>query len=473
MICKFCQMFFGKKIVAYFLRVFLMNFLSCISDVPRSRLVKYPLLLKQVLKFSNATNEYAADMHNLNSAIEELETIIRDVDVHMAEARAQFTVSRLEWLDEAVEAKVSLVVSSAKEEIISGTLRNNRGTKLECYLLDTVLILGRPSSRLSVVMSSSTTSLASTNSSTSSLCSLTSNASNPSSSIRPATKRLQVYRTPIPTHQLVIEDLNAQQNISGSFTESKQGSFKKSFNSVGKNGFRVSFKNPQDGQSHTLFAPDEHSKKQWLAALKKVTMNEISTVDSSISTPKRIYAPKGKVLKPGTPASRVNLFAKNRRNSPRIKASLSHTALESVKSGGAVKKIRSINSAKKLVLEQETVVKLSKSTSKLPAMKLELSNSPPPTPPPRGLKRENSKGSLVAAAVGRRILRQQLHNSRASPSLKLSRSRLPPPVPPKSSNVRKLAGPRLRTRTKSWGSLHVSILLISDSNPSFDFRIYS
>ena len=42
-------------------------------DVPRSRLVKYPLLLRQVLKFSNATNEFAADMNNLTSAIENLE----------------------------------------------------------------------------------------------------------------------------------------------------------------------------------------------------------------------------------------------------------------------------------------------------------------------------------------------------------------------------------------------------------------
>ena len=111
-----------------------------------------------------------------------------------------------------------------------------------------------------------------------------------------------------------------------------------------------------------------------------------------------------------------------------------------------MKKIR-CNSAKKLDLEN-----VSKSTSKLPNLKFG-SNSPP-TPPPRGLKRENSKGSVVAAAVGRRILRQQLNNSRASPALKLSRSRLPPPVPPKSNNVRKLAGPR--PRTKSWGSLQVS-----------------
>ena len=92
----------------------------------------------------------------------------------------------------------------------------------------------------------------------------------------------------------MIEDLSPQNSINGSFNDSgKQGSsFKKSFTTSSKNGFRVSFKNPSDGQSHTLFAPDEHSKKQWLAALKKVTFKEISTVDSSV-TPKRIYAPKG------------------------------------------------------------------------------------------------------------------------------------------------------------------------------------
>ena len=59
--------------------------------MPRSRLVKYPLLLRQVLKFSNATSEFAADMNNLNSAIENLEGVIREVDIAMAQARANFT----------------------------------------------------------------------------------------------------------------------------------------------------------------------------------------------------------------------------------------------------------------------------------------------------------------------------------------------------------------------------------------------
>ena len=91
-------------------------------------MVKYPLLLRQILKFSNACAEHAADMNNLAIGIEALEDVIREVDTAMAEARAHFTVSRLEWLDEAVEAKCFEVVRNAREELISGTLRNNRGT---------------------------------------------------------------------------------------------------------------------------------------------------------------------------------------------------------------------------------------------------------------------------------------------------------------------------------------------------------
>ena len=37
-------------------------------------------------------------------------------------------MSRLEWLDEAVETKAMAFVYNAREEVISGTLRNNRGT---------------------------------------------------------------------------------------------------------------------------------------------------------------------------------------------------------------------------------------------------------------------------------------------------------------------------------------------------------
>ena len=91
-------------------------------------MVKYPLLLRQVLKFSTTTPVYTADTPLLSSAIDNLEFILHDIDRAMAEAKANFTISRLEWLDEAVEAKYAPIVAQAKEEVLSGTLRNNRGT---------------------------------------------------------------------------------------------------------------------------------------------------------------------------------------------------------------------------------------------------------------------------------------------------------------------------------------------------------
>ena len=44
-----------------------------ISDVPRSRLVKYPLLIKQVMKYSDCPNDCAL----LQSAIEQVEIILK------------------------------------------------------------------------------------------------------------------------------------------------------------------------------------------------------------------------------------------------------------------------------------------------------------------------------------------------------------------------------------------------------------
>lgn len=185
---------------------------------------------------------------------------------------------------------------------------------------------------MSVVMTSSTTSLAS-QTSTSSLCSMASTSSSNSRAdhqVRPTTKRLQIYRTPIPTSELVVEDLNpnASSICGGSFNDSlpltslngKHGSFKSAFSGSAqpcKNGFRVSFRNSSDGQAHTLFAPDEHSKRQWLTALKKSSGQELPAVSetdhSSIpvcnaGTPtpaKRFYAQGGKVAKN---SPRVGLF---------------------------------------------------------------------------------------------------------------------------------------------------------------------
>jgi hypothetical protein len=63
----------------------------------------------------------------LSLAVQKLESALQRVDTSMAEAKCQFTVSRLEWLDEAVEVRCA-AVRKAREELLDGTLRNNRGT---------------------------------------------------------------------------------------------------------------------------------------------------------------------------------------------------------------------------------------------------------------------------------------------------------------------------------------------------------
>lgn len=58
----------------------------------------------------------------------------------MAEARCRYTVSRLEWLDETVEIN-SQAVRQAREELLDGTLRNNRGT-VSGQIIWIVLVIG-------------------------------------------------------------------------------------------------------------------------------------------------------------------------------------------------------------------------------------------------------------------------------------------------------------------------------------------
>ena len=64
-----------------------------ILDVPRSKLVKYPLLLRQVVKFSSGTS--SAEIQLLSLVIQKLESVLQRVDSSMAEAKCQFTISRV------------------------------------------------------------------------------------------------------------------------------------------------------------------------------------------------------------------------------------------------------------------------------------------------------------------------------------------------------------------------------------------
>jgi len=324
-------------------------------DVPRSRLVKYPLLLKQVLKYS----EDPDDIKTISESIQKLEKIINLVDTGMAKAKCAASISAMEFLSSSPPQCVAI----ASEEIMSGSLRNSRGTKVMVCLVNTALIVGRQVSRPGIG------------------------------------KVVQVYREPIPTNNLLCIDLADGEAV-------KPGSFHRAFSNqnTSRNAFRVSW-NDLDAQqtipessrdhsserSHTLLAPDEHTKRQWVTTIQKTIQKAQTTQSdgspkSAVKTPPRasprrlnkvqkklsgelvnlsvrksspklisasklVSTPKVKsnpkpmsMSKLMSPTGRTGVFRKKTspakaNKSPLIKSSLSQSTMEKLQSGG-VKKLR-------------------------------------------------------------------------------------------------------------------------------------
>ena len=113
----------------------------------------------------------------------------------MAQAKCASSISTMEFLSSTPPQCVAL----ASEEIMSGSLRNSRGTKVTVCLVDTALIVGRQVSRPGIG------------------------------------KVVQVYREPIPTTSLICTDLADGEDV-------KPGSFHRAFSNqnTSRNAFRVS-----------------------------------------------------------------------------------------------------------------------------------------------------------------------------------------------------------------------------------------
>ncbi|XP_076362660.1 rho guanine nucleotide exchange factor 3-like [Tachypleus tridentatus] len=205
-------------------------------DVPRNRLVKYPLLLKAILKQTPHGHE---DKDCLPEVIKKVDSIIQLVDIKTGKANCEFILNKLDFLE---KSQKDPLIHQAKSLLCSGILRNSRGTKLHAFLFDTGIVLTRPATRWS---------------SSSNLTSETKNST-----------RYQVYRKPIPAHQLLVENVkDGEVRIGGSF----RSAF--SYTSGAKYVFKLTFMDKNLSQSHTLQANDEHDKKQWLQNLYKVRSN--------------------------------------------------------------------------------------------------------------------------------------------------------------------------------------------------------
>ncbi|XP_056454494.1 neuroepithelial cell-transforming gene 1 protein-like [Gadus chalcogrammus] len=191
-------------------------------DIPRSRLVKYPLLFREILRHTPAEHP---DIASLEKAVAIIQGILSDINVQKGESECQYYIDKLEYLD---DRQRDPLIDSCKSLSCHGELRNKSGSKLHVFLFSELLVLTRPVTR------------------------------NERSCF-------QVYRQPIPVRDLALEDLqDGDARMGGSF----RGAFTNG--EKAKNVFRVSSLDPSHGQSHTLQVNDVYHKQQWLNCLRGV-----------------------------------------------------------------------------------------------------------------------------------------------------------------------------------------------------------
>ncbi|XP_058537989.1 neuroepithelial cell-transforming gene 1 protein isoform X2 [Neofelis nebulosa] len=189
-------------------------------DIPRSRLVKYPLLLKEILRH---TPKDHPDAQLLEEAILIIQGVLSDINLKKGESECQYYIDKLEYLD---EKQKDPRIEASKVLLCHGELKNKSGHKLHIFLFQDILVLTRPVTRNE-------------------------------------RHSYQVYRQPIPVQELVLEDLqDGDVRMGGSF----RGAFGNS--DKAKNIFRVRFQDPCPGQSHTLQANDVFHKQQWFNCIR-------------------------------------------------------------------------------------------------------------------------------------------------------------------------------------------------------------
>ncbi|KAI4892382.1 hypothetical protein NFI96_020652, partial [Prochilodus magdalenae] len=211
-------------------------------DIPRSRLVKYPLLLREILRHTPPEHP---DTTSLEQAVSIIQGVLADINMKKGESECQYYIDKLEYLD---DRQKDPRIDQCKSLLCHGELRNKSGTKLHVFLFTEVLVLSRPVTRND-------------------------------------RHCFQVYRQPIPVQDLVVEDLQDGDVRMG-------GSFRGAFSNAdkAKNIFRVRFQDPAQGQSHTLQVNDIFHKQQWLNCLRSamsVVQSEAPVTNADVRSKRR------------------------------------------------------------------------------------------------------------------------------------------------------------------------------------------
>uniref|UniRef100_A0A146V7N2 Rho guanine nucleotide exchange factor 3 n=1 Tax=Fundulus heteroclitus TaxID=8078 RepID=A0A146V7N2_FUNHE len=195
----------------------LWNFL----DIPRSRLVKYPLLLREILK--HTPNDHP-DRQHLEEAMLMVQDVVADINRRTGESECQYYKDRLLYPEDGQRDEL---IDRSKSLSCHGELKNNRGLKLHVFLFQDILVITR------------------------------------SVSLNNQPVSYQLCRQPIPIRQLDLEDISdGEMRVGGSI----RGAF--SNNERTKNFFRVSCRTGSQLQVHCLQASDAFNKQQWINCIR-------------------------------------------------------------------------------------------------------------------------------------------------------------------------------------------------------------
>ncbi|KAJ8683175.1 hypothetical protein QAD02_018967 [Eretmocerus hayati] len=112
-------------------------------DVPRSRIVKYPLLVNEILRHTQGGH---VDESALKRARDLLSSLLKDVDLAMGEAECKLAQSKIFVPDQFDENFVD-ALNQATDLLCEGILRDPKGTKYHCFLFNTCFVLTRSNRR--------------------------------------------------------------------------------------------------------------------------------------------------------------------------------------------------------------------------------------------------------------------------------------------------------------------------------------
>ncbi|XP_042264552.1 rho guanine nucleotide exchange factor (GEF) 3, like isoform X1 [Thunnus albacares] len=191
-------------------------------DLPRSRLVKYPLLLREIQK---CTPPEHPDEDVLPDAMDLIQSIVAQVNKKTGEAECQFYRRGLNYIEDSQRIPE---IGQSHFLHCHGELKNNKGQRLHVFLFEQALVLSRPGED------------------------------------KDGGQVFNVYRQPLRNALLNLEEIPDGEAGGSSF----RGAFTGGNDKV-KNCFRVSSRGRSKAYSYSLQANDSFSKQQWITSLRQ------------------------------------------------------------------------------------------------------------------------------------------------------------------------------------------------------------